>query len=210
MNAYIKHKQTQTQKTNLWLAKGKGEGEGQMRDVGLTDTNSNLYIKQISNQNILYSTENYTHYLMITYQGWVHLLSWVHQNNNDKQKNHWWKRLEPTRKDPLQLKTKEGTTSGWEGQVDLQYSQVPYPQVDIHKLENNSTAEVLPQEYEVWDHVRPPILGVLYQEDEPSEHLFGFEGQWGLILEGTRALGKIQTSLVKGAHKISHVPGSQN
>ena len=67
MNAYIKHKQTQTQKTNLWLAKGKGEGEGQMRDVGLTDTNSNLYIKQISNQNILYSTENYTHYLIITY-----------------------------------------------------------------------------------------------------------------------------------------------
>ena len=69
MNAYIKHKQTQTQKTNLWLAKGKAEGEGQMRVVGLTDTHSNLYIKQISNQNILYSTENYTHYLIITYQG---------------------------------------------------------------------------------------------------------------------------------------------
>ena len=42
---------------------GEEKGEGQMRGVRLTDK------KQISNKNVLYGTESYTHYLVITYDG---------------------------------------------------------------------------------------------------------------------------------------------
>ena len=54
-------------------------------------------------------------------------------------------------------------------------------------------------------YIRLPTLGVLCQEDKPLEHL-----AWkttGLSFRTARGLEKIETSLLKGAHKSSHVSG---
>ena len=67
MSLFIKQKQTQDKENELWLPKGKGQGEGYIRVLVLTDTN--LYIKQIKNKDLLYSTGNYFHYLAIAYNG---------------------------------------------------------------------------------------------------------------------------------------------
>ena len=65
MNLYIKQKQTHRQKTNLWLPKGKGGG-GVNQEFGINRYKL-LYIIQINNKDLLYSTGNYIQYLVITY-----------------------------------------------------------------------------------------------------------------------------------------------
>ena len=57
----------QTQKTNLWLPKGKDVG-GINQEFGI-NIYTLLYIKQITNRDLLYSTGNYTQYFVITYKG---------------------------------------------------------------------------------------------------------------------------------------------
>ena len=57
----------QTQKTNLWLPKGK-VGGGINKEFGMK-TYTIIYIKQINNKDLLYSTGNYTQYLVIIYKG---------------------------------------------------------------------------------------------------------------------------------------------
>ena len=59
---------SQTQKTNLWLPKGKGSGGGINQEYGI-ERYILLYVKQISNKDLLYSTGNYIQYLVITYNG---------------------------------------------------------------------------------------------------------------------------------------------
>ena len=55
----------QTQKTNMVI---KGEGwERINQELGLTNTL--LYIKYITNKDLLYSTGSYTQYFVITYKG---------------------------------------------------------------------------------------------------------------------------------------------
>ena len=54
------------QKTNLWLPKGKGGG-GVNQEFG-NNPYTLLYIKQV-NEDLLYSTGNYSQYLVITYKG---------------------------------------------------------------------------------------------------------------------------------------------
>ena len=67
MNAFTKQKQTHRHgKHTYGYQKGKGM-EGKIRSLGLTDTL--LYIKQINNNDPLYSTGNYIQYLLITYNG---------------------------------------------------------------------------------------------------------------------------------------------
>ena len=56
---------SQTQKTNLWLPKGKG---GINQELGIK-IYTLLYIKYITNKDLLYSTGNYIQYLVITYNG---------------------------------------------------------------------------------------------------------------------------------------------
>ena len=56
---------SQTQKTNLWLPQGKGGGEWN-QEYGI-NRYTLLYIKQIKNKDLLYSTGNYIQYLVITY-----------------------------------------------------------------------------------------------------------------------------------------------
>ena len=68
MNLFTKQKQTHRQKTNLWLPKGKGGGGGINQEFGI-NTCTLLYIKQVNNKDLLYSTGNYIQYLVITYNG---------------------------------------------------------------------------------------------------------------------------------------------
>lgn len=49
------------------VTKGKKTREGYIRGLGLTDTN--LYIKQINNKDLLSSTGSYFQYLVIVYNG---------------------------------------------------------------------------------------------------------------------------------------------
>ena len=54
-------------------------------------------------------------------------------------------------------------------------------------------------------YIRLPTLGVLCQEDKPLEHL-----AWktrGFSFRRAIGLEEIETPLLKGAHKSSHVPG---
>ena len=55
---------SQTQKTSLCLPKGKA-GVGINQEAGI-NIYTLLSIKQITNEDLLYSTENYTQYLVIT------------------------------------------------------------------------------------------------------------------------------------------------
>ena len=55
---------SQTLKTNLWLPKGKGGG-GINQELGV-NIHILLYIKSITNKDLLYSTGNYTQYSVIT------------------------------------------------------------------------------------------------------------------------------------------------
>ena len=56
----------------------KGErGKGQINwEIG-TDINTLLYIKQITNKNLLYSTGNSTQYSVITYMGKESKEEWI-------------------------------------------------------------------------------------------------------------------------------------
>ena len=54
-------------------------------------------------------------------------------------------------------------------------------------------------------YIRLPILGVLCQEDKPLEHLA--RKTTGLSFRRARGLEEIETPLLKGAHKSSHVSG---
>ena len=56
----------QTQKTNSWLQRGKGRGINQQFEINRYKL---LYIKQITNKDLLYSTENYIQYFVIAYNG---------------------------------------------------------------------------------------------------------------------------------------------
>ena len=57
----------QIQKTNLWLPKGKGKG-GINQEFGI-NIYTLMYIRQITNKDVLYSTGNYTQYSVISYKG---------------------------------------------------------------------------------------------------------------------------------------------
>ena len=57
----------QMQKTNLWLPGGR-VGGGINREIGI-DIYTLLYIKQITNKDLLYSTGNSTQYSVMTYTG---------------------------------------------------------------------------------------------------------------------------------------------
>ena len=59
---------TQMQKTNLWLPGGKEVGVGINWEIGI-DIHTLLYINQITNKNLLYSTRNTTQYSVMTYMG---------------------------------------------------------------------------------------------------------------------------------------------
>ena len=54
---------SQRQKTNLWLPKGKG-GRGINQKFGI-NVYTLQYMKQITNRDLLYSTENYIQYLVM-------------------------------------------------------------------------------------------------------------------------------------------------
>ena len=57
---------SQTQKANLWLPKGKVRRGGINQEYG---TNIQTTMHKIINRSLLYSTENYIQYLVITYDG---------------------------------------------------------------------------------------------------------------------------------------------
>ena len=57
----------QTKKTNFQSPKGK-RGGGINQEFGV-NVYTLLYIKQITNKDLLYSTGNYTQYFVITYKG---------------------------------------------------------------------------------------------------------------------------------------------
>ena len=68
MNVYAKQKNTHGyRKQTCGYQSGKGRREGQIQTLGLTDTN--YYLTQINNKNTLYSTGNYSHCLVTSYNG---------------------------------------------------------------------------------------------------------------------------------------------
>ena len=58
--------ESQMQKTNLWLPGGKGGGINWEIEI---DTYTLLYIKQIANKDLLYSTGNTNRYSVMAYMG---------------------------------------------------------------------------------------------------------------------------------------------
>ena len=66
--------ESQMQKTTLWLPGGKGGGINW--DIGI-DIYTLLYIKQITNKDLLYSTGNSTQYSVMAYteskKVWIHV-----------------------------------------------------------------------------------------------------------------------------------------
>ena len=68
MNLYTKEKQTNRHKKKVIVTKGKREG-GIYQKFSTNILYILLYVKQISNRNLLYSTGNYTKYFVITYNG---------------------------------------------------------------------------------------------------------------------------------------------
>ena len=64
------------QKINLWLPGGKGEG-GINWKIG-TDIYTLLYIKQITNKDLLYSTGNSTQYSVMAYMGKDSKKEWIY------------------------------------------------------------------------------------------------------------------------------------
>ena len=65
---FTRQKQIHRLKTNLWLPKGmRGQGRTK-QDLGINGYRL-LWIKQINNKDLLYSTENYIQCLTITYNG---------------------------------------------------------------------------------------------------------------------------------------------
>ena len=59
---------SEIQKINLQLPKGKGEGGGTNQEYRINRYKP-LCIKLITSKDILYSTGNYSYYLIITYDG---------------------------------------------------------------------------------------------------------------------------------------------
>ena len=59
---------SQTQKTNLWLPKGKRDRRGINQEFGV-NRYTPLYIKQINNKDLLYSTGNDIQYPVINHNG---------------------------------------------------------------------------------------------------------------------------------------------
>ena len=57
----------QTKKANLWLLKEKGAGWGMNQEFEI-NVYTLLYVKQIANKDLLYSTGNYTQYFVITFK----------------------------------------------------------------------------------------------------------------------------------------------
>ena len=67
-NEPIYKTETTTQKINIQLPKGKG-AEGEVNQKFEINIYALLYIKQITNKNMLCKTENYIQQLVITYNG---------------------------------------------------------------------------------------------------------------------------------------------
>ena len=59
----------------------------------------------------------------------------------------------------------------------------------VHKLENNYTTEVLPQEWQYWAPCEAPLTGCLATGGR-GPRKSGFEGQWSLITEIPQDWGK--------------------
>ena len=68
---------SQTQKTNLWLPKEKGVGGGINQEFGISRYKL-LYIKQINNNVLLYSTRNYIQNPVLHHNGKEHEKEYVH------------------------------------------------------------------------------------------------------------------------------------
>ena len=77
---------SQTWKTNLWLSKGKRMG-GINQELGIklcTLLYTYIYM-QITNKDLLYSTGNYTQYLVVVYNGkesknniYIYIYTYIH------------------------------------------------------------------------------------------------------------------------------------
>ena len=77
MNLCTKHRENKyAQKTNLWLPKAKGWG-GINQEFGI-NIYTLLYIKQIINRDLLYSTGKSTQYFVITYMGKESEKEWIY------------------------------------------------------------------------------------------------------------------------------------
>ena len=67
MNLFTKQKQTHKE-NKLWLPKGKGNGRGINYKFGISRKKL-VYIKQLNNKVLLYSTGNYFQYSVIKHNG---------------------------------------------------------------------------------------------------------------------------------------------
>ena len=69
MNFFTKHKQTHSHRKQTLVTKEKLVGEGEINQESEIKRYTLLYIKQITNEDLLYSTRKYIQYLIITYSG---------------------------------------------------------------------------------------------------------------------------------------------
>ena len=69
--------ESQKQKTKLMITKGAKGGGGINWEIGI-DIQTLLYIKQITNKNLIYSTENSIQYSVMTYMGKESKIEWIY------------------------------------------------------------------------------------------------------------------------------------
>ena len=69
MNLFTKQKQTHRHRKQTYGYQRGKEGGGGINQAFWINTYTLLYIKQITNKDLLYSRRNYTQYLVITYKG---------------------------------------------------------------------------------------------------------------------------------------------
>ena len=75
MNLFTKQKQTHRLRKQIYGYQGVRQG-GINWEIGI-DIYTRLYIKQITNQNLLYSTGNSTQYSVMTYMGKESKKEWI-------------------------------------------------------------------------------------------------------------------------------------
>ena len=115
MNLLKKQKQTHGQRKQTYgYRRGKGWG-GINQEFGI-NIYALLYIKQVTKKDLLYSTENYTQYLVLTYNGQKSKKEYIHTHIK---RNHFAVYLKHCQPTILQLKKKKTAVREFFGKTSL-------------------------------------------------------------------------------------------
>ena len=116
-----------------------------------------------------------------------------------------WRKLEPIRKDFLQLKTKKKKTMRWVEGVDLWYSQIPN---SPGAWPTNWRVIIFQRFSQRNESSEPQVRPLNPQVQMSPQSIWLWKTSRAYFRESQRP-GEIETQLLKGSHKISHVLGPE-